>query len=79
AALLGYSIFGFSFLFTKVALDLTSPHFTAFERTYVMIGLGSAAFTAAAVSSVGAFLLINFAVNHISAFGVSWQKKKQES
>jgi len=29
--------------------------------------------------SIFGFSLINFAVNHISAFGVSWQKKEQES
>lgn len=74
----------------------TAEHFSAYERTYVMIGLGSAAFTLGAlfqnrenlwalavplmsgtfwtavlylalVSSVGAFLLINYSVNHISA------------
>lgn len=73
-----------------------APHFSAFERTYVMFALGSVFFTLVAltenrtdltailrpltvpsfwlcllylavVSSVFAFLLINFALNHISA------------
>lgn len=74
----------------------TAEHFSTFERTYVMIGMGSVVFTLgmlfqnrsdlrglmvplssgtfwvavlylAVVSSVGAFLLINYSVNHISA------------
>ena len=81
-------------LFTILSRS-TAEHFSAFERTYVMIGLGSFAFTAAAlmqnrsdlsalaeplsrwefwgpvlylaaVSSIGAFLLLNYALNHIS-------------
>lgn len=74
----------------------TASHFSAYERTYVMIGMGSVVFTAmalfqncsdmtalaiplsdgmfwiavlylAVISSVGAFLLINYSLNHISA------------
>jgi len=74
----------------------TASHFSAYERTYVMIGMGSIVFTVmallqnrgnlqalsaplsvgtfwiavvylAVVSSVGAFLLINYSLNHISA------------
>ena len=74
----------------------TAAYFTAFERTYVMIGLGSVVFTLGAlfqnrsdlralvvplghgtfwvavlylavVSSVGAFLLLNYSLSHISA------------
>ena len=74
----------------------TATHFSAYERTYVMIGMGSIVFTVmalfqnrqdlsalaaplstgvfwvavlylAVVSSVGAFLLINYSLSHISA------------
>ena len=74
----------------------TASHFSAYERTYVMIGMGSIVFTVmallqnrsdlqalsaplstgtfwiavvylAVVSSVGAFLLINYSLSHISA------------
>jgi len=77
-----------------------SKHFTSFERTYVMFGLGSVVFTLIAlvensrdltallgplstpafwgtvlylsvVSSICAFLLINYALNHISSTKIS--------
>jgi len=74
----------------------TADQFSAYERTYVMIGMGSVVFTVlallqnshdlqavtapltsgvfwiavlylAVISSVGAFLLINYSLNHLSA------------